>query len=104
LGSINPSWQGRLKEHQGVYLLTFDDGMQYVGSATGEEGFWQRWSDYLRNGHGGNRVLMRDHHDARNAMVSILEVSGSAQTKSDIITREMLWQRKLGKAKSLDGE
>ncbi|HUZ66880.1 MAG TPA: hypothetical protein VMU56_04365, partial [Beijerinckiaceae bacterium] len=104
LNSIYPSWQAPLREHKGVYLLTFDDGMQYVGSATGEQGFWQRWCDYLRNGHGGNQVLKRDQRDARHAMVSILEISGSAQTKQDIINREMLWQRKLGRAKPLDKE
>ena len=84
--------------------LTFDDGMQYVGSATGEQGFWQRWSDYLANGHGGNRVLIRDQRDARKAWVSILEVSGSAQTERDIINQEMLWKRKLVKAKPLDSD
>jgi hypothetical protein len=103
LRNIYPSWQVRLKERKGVYLLTFDDGVQYVGSATGEEGFWQRWQNYLTTGHGGNRILIRDQRDARNAMVSILEVSGSAQTERDIINQEMLWQRKLGtRAKRLD--
>jgi hypothetical protein len=105
LGSIYPSWQARLKECKGVYLLTFDDGTQYVGSATGEQGFWQRWHDYLTNGHGGNRVLIRDQRDARDAMVSILEVSGSAQTERDIINQEMRWQQKLGtRAKQLESE
>jgi hypothetical protein len=105
LDSIYPSWQMRLEAQKGVYLLTFDDGMQYVGSATGEKGFWQRWSDYLATGHGGNRVLINDQRDARKAMVSILEVSGSAQIGDDIVIQEMLWKRKLGiKAKSLDTE
>jgi hypothetical protein len=49
--------------------------------------------------------LIRDHRDARNAMVSILEVSGSAQTERDIINQEMLWKQKLGmRAKELDCE
>src|SRR5271165_5691489 len=96
LNGIHPSWQVRLKERMGVYLLTFDDGMQYVGSATGEQGFWQRWSNYLTNGHGGNRILIRDQRDARVALVSILEVSGSAQTERDIINQEMRWKQKLG--------
>ena len=79
--------------------------MQYVGSATGEAGFWQRWQHYLATGHGGNRILIGDQRDARNAMVSILEVSGSAQTERDIINQEMLWQRKLGtRAKLLEKE
>lgn len=101
----HPSWEVRLGEHKGVYLLTFDDGMQYVGSATGGQGFWQRWCDYLRNGNGGNRVLIRDQRDAKKALVSILEVSGSAQTDQDIIGQEMLWKRKLGiRAKALTEE
>jgi len=105
LETICSPWQSRLKEVRGVYLLTFDDGMQYVGSATGEDGFWQRWQNYLANGHGGNKVLIRDHRDARTAMVSILEVSGSAESTQDIIGREVVWQHKLGtKAKPLDSD
>lgn len=102
---IYPSWRIRLEAQKGVYLLTFDDGMQYVGSATGQNGFWQRWSDYLATGHGGNRVLINDRRDARKAMVSILEVSGSAQITGDILDQEARWKRKLGiKAKLLDSE
>jgi hypothetical protein len=104
LQNIYPSWQSRL-DAKGVYLLAFDDGMQYVGSVTGRRGFWQRWSDYLLNGHGGNQVLIRDQRDARTATVSILETSSSADTDDEIIGREMLWQRKLGtRAKQLDNE
>jgi hypothetical protein len=101
--NIYPSWQKQLAAAKGVYLLTFDDGMQYVGSATGQEGFWQRWQDYINTGHGGNVVLRRDNRDAKEAMVSILEVSGSAATDIEIIKREMRWQEKLGtRAKRLD--
>jgi hypothetical protein len=102
---LYPSWIRRLEETRGVYLLVFDDGMQYVGSATGESGFWQRWEAYLANGHGGNKVLLRDQRDARNAMVAILETSGSRETRNDIVKREMFWQQVLGsKAKTLDAE
>lgn len=103
LNNLYPSWKTRLNEAKGVYLLAFDDGMQYVGSATGDRGFWQRWENYLANGHGGNQVLILDHRDARNATVSILETSSSAQTEKEIVAREMDWQRKLGtRAKPLD--
>ena len=73
LANTYPSWRTQLAAAKGVYLLTFDDGMQYVGSATGQEGFWQRWQDYINSGHGGNVVLRRDNRDARTAMVSILK-------------------------------
>lgn len=107
LPNIPPSWQDPLKEAKGIYLLTFaSDGQQYVGSASGDEGFWQRWSDYVRTGNGGNRVLIREKRDARTgATVSILEVTGSALTRQEIIDREMNWQIKLGsRAKRLDDE
>lgn len=106
LKSIFPSWQGRLSDQHGIYLLTFDDGGQYVGSASGDGGFWQRWSDYVQNGHGGNQALIRDGRDARTqAIVSILEVTGSAETRQDIVNREMTWQKKLGsRTKRLNSE
>ena len=105
LRNIYPSWKARLEEVRGVYLLVFDDGMQYVGSATGERGFWQRWEGYFASGHGRNKVLIRDRRDARNAMVSILETSGSQETRNDIVRREMFCQKMLGsRAKALDTE
>jgi hypothetical protein len=108
LPSIPQPWIERLKEAKGIYLLTFDDGQQYVGSASGDDGFWQRWSDYVRIGHGGNRILIREKRDAREADVSILEVTGvtgSGLTRPEIIACEMNWQAKLGsKAKRLDDE
>ena len=94
--NIPLAWQERLKEAKGIYLLTFPEGQQYVGSASGDQGFWQRWSDYARTGHGGNRILIRENLDARNADVSNLEVTGSSLTKQEIIEREMIWQTKLG--------
>lgn len=99
------NWTTALTAVRGIYLLTFDDGEQYVGSATGAQGFWQRWQDYLQTGHGGNQVLMNANRDARDANVSILEVSGSTATRPDIIGSEMIWQQKLGsRAKRLDDE
>ena len=103
LKNIYYSWRRHLEEVRGVYLLAFDDGTQYIGSATGERGFWQRWENYLANGHGGNRVLIRDRRDAREATVSILETSGSAESRNDIVRREMHFQSTHGpKAKALD--
>jgi hypothetical protein len=107
LPTIPQSWQEPLKETRGIYLLTFaTDGQHYVGSASGDEGFWQRWNDYVRTGSGGNRVLIREKRDAReDATVSILEVTGSALTRQEIIDREMNWQIKLGsRVKRLDDE
>jgi hypothetical protein len=105
LSQMFTSCQERLMEAKGIYLLTFTDGDQYVGSASGERGFWQRWIDYAKTGNGGNRILIREQRDARDAIVSILEVTGSALTRQEVIEHEMIWKAKLGKrAKQLDDE
>ncbi len=65
LRNVYPGWRAALSSQRGVYLLAFDDGQQYVGSATANMAFWQRWKDYLENGHGGNAALRgRDARDA----------------------------------------
>jgi hypothetical protein len=101
LAHVYESWKSVLSAVRGVYLLTFDDGQQYIGSASGDFGFFQRWQDYLLNGHGGNVALKG--RDARLASVSVLETVGMRETREDIIAREMLWKRKLGtRAVALD--
>jgi hypothetical protein len=87
------SWHEPLKV-KGVYLLTFDDGSQYVGSASGADGFLGRWNNYLANGHGGNKYLK--DRDARQATMSILEVAASRDVEKDILALEEMWKLKLG--------
>lgn len=89
-----PTWAQALRMNRGVYLLTCPrDGSLYVGSATAEGGFWQRWSDYRANGHGGNIGLIG--REPSDFIVSVLEVAGSADTTDDILAAEMVWKRKL---------
>jgi len=85
LDNMPASWLAALKSSRGVYLLTCPRTKeQYVGSATGEEGFWGRWQAYAQTGHGGNIGLKsRDPSDYR---VSILEVAGTSATANDILT------------------
>jgi hypothetical protein len=66
---------------------------QYVGSATGEEGFWGRWQDYIQSGHGGNVGLKS--RAPSDYQVSILEVAGTSATPDEIKTMEGRWQSKL---------
>lgn len=48
LDKIPKAWIATLRSSKGVYLLTCPKTKeQYVGSATGEEGFWGRWQDYI---------------------------------------------------------
>lgn len=89
-----PDWRSALSSVAGVYLLVCpEDGQQYVGSATGDGGFWQRWQDYARTGHGGN-VRMKDIPDA-DYQITVLEVASSSATIDEITDLEALWKRKL---------
>lgn len=94
LAAFPQSWIGALAKAKGVYLLVADDGSQYVGSATGAEGFIGRWRSYAANGHGGN-VRLRAQ-GARDYAVSILEVASPDMGVDDILAREVAWKLKLG--------
>lgn len=88
------TWVAILKTSRGVYLLTCPKTKeQYVGSASGEDGFWGRWKSYHDNGHGENIALKS--RNASDYQVSILEVASSSATSKDIQSMEGLWQSKL---------
>lgn len=87
-------WRAALQAARGIYLLTCPvTKEQYVGSATGADGFLGRWMGYVRDGHGGNIALKS--RDPSDYQVSILEVSGSAATVEEILAAEGLWKLKL---------
>lgn len=94
LDKLPKGWITALQSSKGIYLLTCPKTKeQYVGSATGEGGFWSRWQDYAQTGHGGDLALKsRDHSDYQ---ISILEVAGTASTTDDIIKMEGVWKSKL---------
>ena len=94
LNNMPTSWHTVLKSSRGVYMLTCPKTKeQYVGSATGVDGFLGRWQDYIQTGHGGNIGLKS--RDASDYQVSILEVAGTSETKDEILTMEGRWQSKL---------
>lgn len=94
LDNVPQSWIVALRSSRGVYLLTCPKTKeQYVGSATGEAGFWGRWQDYVHTGHGGNVGLKS--RDPSDYQVSILEVASTSATTADILTMEGRWQSKL---------
>jgi len=92
--SLPPGWRASLKASRGVYLLSCPRTReQYVGAATGSDGFLGRWQSYVRDGHGGNVGLrIRQPADYR---VSILQVAGSADDRNAILRVEALWKAKL---------
>lgn len=94
VAALPKTWIAVLKQATGVYLLTCPKTReQYVGSACGDEGFWQRWMEYVTTGHGGNVALKsREYSDYQ---VSILEVAGSSANPDDIRRMESNWKVKL---------
>lgn len=94
LDSLPRGWCDVLKSSRGVYLMTCPKTKeQYVGSATGSDGFWGRWQQYMQAGHGGN-VALRSQ-DPSDYQVSILEVAGTALTFEEVLAMESRWKQKL---------
>ncbi len=95
------SWRSALSNVAGIYLITdTKTGKLYVGSATGSEGIWQRWSQYSKDGHGGNKELKKivtskglDYAD--NFQYSILEIGDTYASQEDLIDRENYWKQVL---------
>jgi hypothetical protein len=88
------SWITALKSSRGIYLLTCPKTKeQYVGSASGDEGFWGRWQAYVRTGHGDNLALKS--REPSDYQISILEVAGTSATVDEITRMEGRWQGKL---------
>jgi len=99
--SGNKVWHDQLSSVKGVYLiLDRKTGSLYVGSATGMRGFLGRWSDYAKNGHGGNErlidIVKRDDRRKYDFQFSILKVVASTTVYDDIIKEETKYKRKLG--------
>jgi len=92
------SWESALSNTKGVYLITDKtNGKLYIGSAYGENAFWDRWKNYSMNGHGNNIDLKRIIEKegvayAKNFQFSILEVRSAITNDEVIIKRETHWK------------
>lgn len=94
-------WMAALRAIGAIYLVVDSlTGEQYVGSATGYGGLWQRWCDYANTGHGGNIKLQTlcDHSDAHPAAFrfSILETFSRTLSRDEAISLETFFKQKLG--------
>jgi len=97
----NHDWRNQLCAVNGIYMiLDTNTGQQYVGSANGKNGIWQRWSEYAANYTGGNKELVSliksDPHYYRHFRYSILQTLPSNITQREIIAIENLYKKKLG--------
>lgn len=97
----HPSWKNALTI-KGIYLITdTKTGKKYVGKASGENGFWQRWSNYIYDGHGGD-VDLKKLIDSNGGIdyarkyykFTLLEIVES-NIEKDIDDRESYWKRVL---------
>lgn len=94
------SWKNALSI-KGIYLITdISTGKRYVGKADGEKGIWQRWGDYIRDGHGGDVDLRKlvnakgFDYIRKNYKFTILEVV-TGWDEYNINDRESYWKRVL---------
>jgi hypothetical protein len=94
----NPSWKSALANVSGVYIITDSTtGRQYVGSAYGGIGLWQRWSAYADSGHGNNKELIeliraKGDEYAEKFQFSIIEVCDINSNPDHVISRESHWK------------
>lgn len=94
-------WKSPLSATNAIYLiLDKNKGDQYVGSTYGADGIWQRWSNYAKNGNGGNKLLKKiteeDKNYANNFQWSILTTLSKTITKDEAIAIENKYKQKLG--------
>jgi hypothetical protein len=94
------SWKTALSNVKGVYLISdIKTGKLYVGAAYGENAFWNRWTNYIRTGHGGNeglKNLIREKgvEYAKNFQFAILETSNMKEDDA-VKSRESFWKNVL---------
>lgn len=97
----NPDWKHQLSAVNGIYMiLDTNTGQQYIGSANGENGIWQRWCEYAANGTGGNKqlkeLLARDPAYAQHFRFSVLQTLPANISRNEIVAIENLYKNKMG--------
>jgi len=91
---IPQRWIDVISRWRGVYFIWDSrDRRGYVGSATGAAGFYQRWIDYAKRGHGGNKLLK--HRTPKTFSFSILEWAAPDMEDREILEREEMWKKRL---------
>jgi len=93
-------WRTALSSVQGIYLIAdTKTGQLYVGKADGVERFLGRWSEYARNGHGGNVALREldgiDLAHRHHFQFSILQVFSPSAPAAQVDAAEVHFKRAL---------
>jgi len=77
-------WKAALQANAGIYrIVDMSSGEIYIGSAYGNEGLWGRWSNYAKNGHGGNKLLKP--RDPNNFQWSVVRTVSRSMSERDVI-------------------
>lgn len=97
----NREWKNHLSSVNGIYMILDKlTGNQYIGSACGKFGVWQRWNDYAKTKHGGNQLLIElhlsDSEYQRNFQFTILQTLPSNLTSKEVTNIESLYKKKFG--------
>jgi len=88
-------WKAALEANAGIYrIVDMSTGEIYIGSAYGSEGLWGRWSNYAKNGHGGNKLLKC--RDPSNFQWSIVRTVSRSMSERDVIKVEAMEKLKHG--------
>jgi hypothetical protein len=85
---------------KGIYLLIDDsNNKKYIGSAYGEYGIWNRWSNYINNYTGGNKGLddlhkqVGEEHFKNHFRFVLLEYFSDKTDDNYVINRESFWKK-----------
>lgn len=97
------SYRNALAKQKAIYLQTDKaTGKLYVGSATAQKGMLlSRWSEYIKNGHGGNRDLIELVNQKgfayikENFQYTIIENFNSKVDDHYVLERESYWKEVL---------
>ena len=99
-------WRSPLQSVAGIYLITVHTAntvRQYVGAASGDQGVWSRWVDYINTGHGNNAGLTElvDEHGGidycrQHFRFTLLEHMPLNTLPDNVQAREDHWKQILG--------
>jgi hypothetical protein len=101
----NKSWMQALSEVYGIYLITDKKtGKLYVGSATGQDGIYGRWTAYLADGYDKN-----EKEDSKYPNIKLKELVNAKgieyiQKNFQYTILEILKKDEIGKSKALKRE
>lgn len=83
-----------MQQWQAIYYIRDKStGKGYVGSAYGEDNLLQRWQEYARTGHGGNKWLKGLAPE--NFEFSVLQLLPVSAVIEEVIAAEQSWKKRL---------